>query len=291
MELNILGILVTHDPPESVSTLIKQMLEICIEVVVVDSSRDTSFITYCTQCNHKLHFVHEAQHLGLGHALNTAISIGSKINPDYAIVMEDDALLVNSPRLLECTISFLKTHTDLDLLYFAESCLNSESDFIKLSKPIGSGSGLFLRYDLLSSLKFREEFFMDQIDIDFQYRVKEVGGKIFQTREVFMMRLPNGRYKIENKTPSTRGHKKELHTIPPWRYYLLTRNTLTLFAEGKVGLFSLTYIVGYFFKGLLTKQKPFLLFKLLLNAGIDAVRHNLGITPVLLRLRPDLLSC
>ena len=275
----------THDPPESVSTLIQQMLEICINVVVVDSSRDTSFIPNDIRDNHNFNFIHEAKHFGLGHALNTAIFLGSNIRPDYAIVMEDDALLVNPPRLVECIVSFVKSHTDLDLLYFSESGLKGESDFIQLSKPVGSGSGLFLSYTLLSSMKFREEFFIDQMDIDFQYRVKEIGGKIFQTREVFNSRLPVGRYTIES---GTLIHKRDLHTLPPWRYYLLVRNTLTLFAEGKIGFLSLSYILGYFFKGLLAKQKPSLLFYLLIKAGIDAIKHNLGITSVLLRLRPDL---
>lgn len=285
MEINILGILVTHDPPESVSTLIQQMLEICTNVVVVDSSRDTSFIPNDIRDNHNFNFIHETKHLGLGHALNTAISLGGNIRPDYAIVMEDDALLVNLHRLVECIVSFVKSHTYLDLLYFSESGLKGESDFIQLSKPVGSASGLFLSFTLLFSLKFREELFIDQMDIDFQYRVKEIGGKIFQTREVFNSRLPVGRYTIES---GTLIHKRDLHTLPPWRYYLLVRNTLTLFAEGKIGILSLSYVPGYFFKGLLAKQKPSLLFYLLIKAGIDAIKHNLGITSVLLRLRPDL---
>ena len=125
MEINILGILVTHDPPESVSTLIQQMLEICTNVVVVDSSRDTSFISKDIRDNHNFNFIHETKHLGLGHALNTAISLGGNIRPDYAIVMEDDALLVNLHRLVECIVSFVKSHTYLDLLYFSSDFLDS----------------------------------------------------------------------------------------------------------------------------------------------------------------------
>ena len=284
--MNLLGLLVTHDPPDSVTKLIYQMLEVCDNVIIVDSSRDSFGIPDDLQSNPNLHFIHETKHLGLGHALNTAIGIGNNFSPDYGIIMEDDALFTDLSLLKKTIKAFCKGHSDKDLLYLAESSLKSENEFIESKKPLGSNSGLFLDFNLLNSIRFREEFFIDQIDIDFQYRIKRLGGKIFITKEILTTRAPVGRYSLYGDIVT---RSNVLHTIAPWRFYLLVRNTLILYIEGINNTKTLMYIIGYFFKGLITKQNPFLLFNLFLHAIIDAINNNLGITYTLMKCRPDLV--
>ena len=144
---------------------------------------------------------------------------------------------------------------------------------------LGTNTGILISFGLADKISFRSDFFMDQIDIDFQFNVRKYGHKTYVTKKGIIARLPIGREK-------GRG----INTISIFRFYLLTRNTLRLFLEKKISPVGLVYILGYFLKGVVSGQNIKLLLTALLRGLLDGIKNNLGITETLKFFRPDLQS-
>jgi rhamnosyltransferase len=277
-EYSIISIVITHNPPESIKQLLSQ-LSYLYKIIIIDSSTPSNFntiLTYVKNCNNVI-IIHEEYDYGLGNALNIAIKTSQKYEYDFLLIMEDDTILIDNIDIYDIINKFLKIYNNNDVLYLSDSFNKGNEDFIQSKNYLGTNSGFILSKNLIKKISFRSEFFIDQIDVNFQFDVKKMGGRIFFTK-----------YKYINRLPVGRETKNNINTISIYRFYLLTRNTIVLFLEKKIGLLNLLYIPGYFFKSLIIGMKISLVLKAFLNGIIDGVTNNLGITKTLKYFRPDL---
>ncbi|MEM3845168.1 MAG: hypothetical protein QXU98_05650 [Candidatus Parvarchaeota archaeon] len=89
-------------------------------------------------------------------------------------------------------------------------------------------SGMVIKSLLFESgLKYREEFFMDQVDFDLSYQIRKMGKQILVTKRKTLD------HKV-GKRVSRLG--KEFGIESDWRLYLLYRNSTVLFKEKKITL-------------------------------------------------------
>lgn len=281
--LKLISLIVSHNPPITFNKLITQLLLISEEIIIIDSSTIEIYndiLKYLK--NERIVLIHEKKHYGLGNALNLGIDKANQFSYDFLLIMEDDSFFINNGNDLifkiNSIIQAFSNEFDInDVLYLSEHNRTNNNKFITIKNYLGSNSGLILNYSLCRQVNFRADFFMDQIDIDFQYKIKKMGGNLILTKNIVIDRLPIGR-----------ESNNQMNTISIFRFYLLTRNSIILFIERKISIINLFFIPGYFFKGLLSSQNAYNLLIALLNGIIDGFKKNSGITKTLKRFRPDL---
>ena len=275
----IISVVITHNPPHSIYKLIAQLAS-TYKIIIIDSSTTTNFNSMRDKLQYtNIILEHENVHYGLGNALNLAIKISKKFEYNFLLIMEDDSFFVDNVDIIAIIDEFKRCYKDKDALYLSKKQYRSEDYFIEIKGYMGTNSGIILSKDLILKILFRAEFFMDQIDIDFQWNIRQLGGKLIQTK-----------YKVIEELPVGRENKNGINTISIFRFYLLTRNTIILFMEQKIKIKQLLYIPGYFLRLLISGQKVHYLFIALFNGIVDALKHNLGITKTLKLFRPDLDS-
>ena len=281
MEINkdIVCIVVTHNPPPTIYKLAEQIGN--IRILMIDSSDSDKYNSMKENFDNyeNITLYHENRDLGLGNALNTGINMCQEIGFKYLLIMEDDTYFQNNVNLSDIVKEFSHSHNDDPVLYLSETDTNSADDFFPVNYYLGTNTGILMSFNLAHQISFRAEFFIDQIDIDFQFNIRNHGHKIYITKKGIIARLPIGREKGGG-----------INTIEIFRFYLLTRNILRLFIENKISLGALVYIPGYFFKGVLAEQNVNLLLKALFHGLQDGITNNLGITEALKFFRPDLQS-
>jgi len=276
----IISLIVSHNPPESLYKLTSQLITMSYKIIIIDSSNIEIYnkIERILK-NDKIILIHENHDKGLGNALNYGMRIANKFQYDFLLIMEDDSFFVRD--IKNIILDFIKLYNNNDVLYLSDNKASNTNkiEFVILKEKdyIGSNTGVFFSSILAKNINFRSNFFMDQIDIDFQYNIKKIGGNIVLTKNKIIDRLPIGR---ENKN--------NINTISNFRFYLLTRNSIILFIERKISIKLLFYIPGYFFKGLISGQNIYYLLIALLNGIKDGIKNNLGITKTLIFFRPDL---
>lgn len=272
----IVCIVVTHNPPPSIYKLVEQLSH--IKIIIIDSSDPEAYNLMQKRLKDMKNttLYHEEKHQGLGNALNSGVKIGMELGFKIMLIMEDDTYFIDNIDLINLANKFFQTHKR-GILYLSERSSDSGDDFVLVCNSQGTNTGILITLEIASTIAFRSEFFMDQIDIDFQFNIRKLGYTIFLTKNKVIERLPIGR-------ETNNG----IRTISPFRFYLLTRNTIRLFIERKIPMSSLKYIPGYLVKGILAGQNIKLLFKALWCGILDGVNNNLGITETLKFFRPDL---
>lgn len=281
MEINkdIVCIVVTHNPPPTIYKLTEQISN--IRILMIDSSDSDKYNSMKEHFKNKENVTvyHENRHIGLSNALNTGINMCQEMGFKYLLIMEDDSYFQDNVNLINIVNNFSYSHNNDPVLYLSETDTNSADDFFPVNYYLGTNTGVVISFNLAHEISFRSDFFMDQVDIDFQYNVRSHGHKIYLTKNGIIARLPIGR-----------EERRGINTISIFRFYLLTRNTLRLFIENKISPVAFVYIPGYFFKGVVAGQNVKLLLKALFHGLYDGITNNLGITKTLKFFRPDLQS-
>lgn len=266
LKYKIISIVNSHNPPDSFKKLIEQLQNLSGYIIIIDNSNDEIYEESVKnlKVNEKIYLFHRRD-LGIGEALNFGISKALYFGEDnYVLVVEDDATFNENINLLKILDHFLNFYSENDVLFLNdhENMSMKKVEFIEIKKYLGI-TMFFSPIKIFKKIKFREEFFMDQLDIDFQYDVRRNGGRIILPAEIIVNRLPIGR--------EVKGKK---HIIPLFRIYTITKNTLTLIFERKVSFISMRYPFYYSFMHIIYKSDLKKVFKALIWGMIDGIFDN-----------------
>lgn len=99
---------------------------------------------------------------------------------------------------------------------------DKDYDKMKLLYPVISGSIININV-FKSGIRYREEFFADQVDFDFDYEVQARGFKIKFLKNKYLD------HELGKINPI-----KKIRYEPPWRIYLIIRNSTKLYEEKKI---------------------------------------------------------
>jgi len=219
----IAALIIAHNPPEILYKTIKKLFENDIYLFIIDNSDNEEL--RLQKYNSDLINYHHIDNNSLYYSLNYGITeIQSKLNPDFIMILEDDNDLAGSFLELKELCASLK-NSDL-IIMNDRSNSNGEHTLLKVSKKLIGINTYFAKSELFYNIPFREEFFMDQGDYDFQINVRKNGGDIYITSWQVIDRLIIGRGNYS------------FTVLPFWRNYLLIRNSTVLFLEKKLTLFS-----------------------------------------------------
>jgi len=244
--------------------------DVALFIIVVDSSPSPSFL----QIDHILSAIQgfqeikhlKVENLGEPSSLNHAIEYAKlNIEPDLIMILTDDAIV------------YKEIPYKIILEYFIRNC-NLEKDILSItdSKLVHkkivnrvTENGMVFSPKLFDKLKFREDLVMDQFDLIFCDSINSSGGKIIVFPDSIIWQGPIGR---EEKN----GH----NYLPHWRVYLLIRNTIALYLEGKENFLRDVLIqdFSWAYKCFFYSHQKLKCIKAIFLGIYDGLTHRLGVT-------------
>ena len=227
----ITAIVTAYHPDERLPAVVESALADCAEVIVSDNTPGGASLA--EKLDHpRVTVLRNGRNLGLGGALNRALEQLPPRDPEdhdsALLLLDQDSVL--PPGLVRGLVVHLAADPGIGIV--APTPWDEAHDAY-YSSTAGLHSGLSDRHTVITSgmlLRrsaqeatgpFREDFFVDFIDIDFCLRLRRTGARIVQD--------------WESKLPHSMGDRRE-HRIgpvkvrvthyPAWRHYWIARNSL-----------------------------------------------------------------
>jgi rhamnosyltransferase len=213
----IAAVIVTFNP--EISILKKSLVSLISQVdaiIIVDNGSKTSWLEQIGK-NLKIKTIFLKDNTGIAYALNQGISYANKIDPDWILTLDQDTIVyenaINSSfDAYNKLDSKFKDKVGLICLNHKEG--NPESKFTVQKFVITSGN--FIKKEVFRKISFREDFFIDQVDFEFDLNVSKYGYKILLYNPCLMTHVIG--------VASKNGKLFE----PVWRVYYITRNSTFL---------------------------------------------------------------
>ena len=220
----VAALIVTFNPDERLFLSLEAVQSVANQVVIVDNdSNDKSFINNLKSLfsENALAILELSSNLGIAGALNYGVKyIKDNFNVDYILTLDQDTIIVYhdiGTVIKEANHRFDK----IGIIALGTNKTLEKINYRKIRYVITSGN--LVRVEVFNNLKFREEFFMDQVDFDFDYEVRKRNYKII---------LADG-YLIDHRL----GEKLGKFTYEQqFRMYYIIRNSSVLLMERKLPL-------------------------------------------------------
>ena len=212
----IAALIITFNPDERLLLSLENVQRVTKHVVIVDNdSDDKRFVDRLKKnFNENILRVLELPHnLGIAGALNYGVKyIKDNFNTGYILTLDQDTIIVAYN--IEAVILEVNQRFDkVGIIALGTNKTKKLIDYREVKTMITSGN--LVRAEVFNHLKFREEFFMDQVDFDFDYDLRKLGYKII---------LADG-YLIDHRLGTKLGN---LPHEPLFRVYYIIRNSTVL---------------------------------------------------------------
>lgn len=235
MSLRIAAVATAYHPDDRLTAVVESALETCTRVVVVDNTPGAEPTVAEKLSDPRVTVLRSGQNVGLAGALNAGIRELSGDDAEAVLLLDQDSVLPGdvvtalAAYLEDATIGIAApTPWDAahDSSYDTLAALRSEvadrTDVIT--------SGMLIRRSALDRVgAFREDFFVDFVDIDFCLRLRRAGLRIVQDQR---LKLPHslGDRRVHRLGPL----RIQVVHYPVWRLYWIARGASMLLRENVV---------------------------------------------------------
>ena len=234
----IAAVVVTFNPELSrFSELVKSLERQVLGLVIVDNCSE-NIEEFESNLPPNASLIKLKSNFGIGKALNEGVQMAlNKWRPTWILTADQDSIFANDYVVtLFRKIESLSMKDKIGLI----GCESTNHMMFHKNKIKRTNflitSGSLVRSELYSSIRYREEFFLDSIDFDFCSRIRDAGF-IIAKLELNLMDHELG-ITDRKKTHSIRHHEL-------WRVYLISRNSTILFIEGRIGVVAYVYQLIY----------------------------------------------
>ena len=269
--IKIDAVVTTFNPQiDRFKLVLASIINQCIKIIIVDNNSQNfeNIMSICSSY-HNIEIIRNDKNYGLGKALNEGIDFLKKDldRIDYILTLDQDSIV--KCNLGDIVDKFHNTYTKTNVGIININSNNKKGDeYYIINYPIISGS-LVNTLVFSNDIRYRKEFFTDQIDFDFDFQVRKFGYVLFSTNTNC----------LSHQMGVKRGNNK-FATEPMWRIYLLSRNSFVLLRERKINIiFFLSQLVGWYVKELMNNKRKFVFvtFRYMLTCLvglIDGVMKN-----------------
>ena len=168
------GVVVLYNPTEKDLKNINTYIDYLDKLYVIDNSDNGG--KKINFSHKKIEYIFNNENLGVAKALNIGVQKANKDNYKWLLTMDQDTKLNNKIfDKMTKTISEYDTGKIGILTPWHNTRLNSKKPKQKIDYPLDvMTSGNFVNLDILNEIGgFKEEFFIDGIDIEFCLRLKK----------------------------------------------------------------------------------------------------------------------
>jgi rhamnosyltransferase len=231
VSLRIAAVATAYHPDERLAAVVESALETCAAVVVVDNTPGDEPTVTGKLSDPRVTVLRSGRNLGLAAALNAGIRELPQ-DAEAVLLLDQDSVL--PPEV----VSALAAHLDDPTVGIAaptpwDAAHDSSYDSLAALRADVADrtdvitSGMLVRRAALDRVGgFREDFFVDFVDIDFCLRVRRAGLRIVQDQR---LKLPHS---LGDRRPHRIG-PLAIHVVhyPAWRLYWIARGASTLLRE------------------------------------------------------------
>ena len=190
MKKNIAGVVVLYNPGKDVVGNIQSYIDWISYLYIIDNSENSnSFIKEAFSGNTKVEYIYNNNNIGIAAALNIAVEKAVKSGYNFLLTMDQDSVFEEGS---------LKS---LFMILTDSSSIGIYSPFHKnrffTSPPRTAGmeevsdvmtSGNILNLSAVSKAgKFKEEYFIDFVDVEYCFRLRKNGFKIMRVNNSFLI--------------------------------------------------------------------------------------------------------
>jgi len=223
-DINVGAIIVTYNPEiDRFKQVIDSIANQIDKIIIVDNnSKNKEKIKEILKVYKNTEIIENDKNYGIGKGLNIGIE-KLKDSMDWILTLDQDTVvLVKIKELLKsCQLENVGI---LALNSVGEESKYNNEKFVNGDWPIISGS--IVNSEVYENgIRYREEFFLDHVDMDFDFSVKSKGFKILKTTKKC----------IDHQWGKGIKSKKQ-RCEPNFRIYLTIRNGTRLFFEKKIPL-------------------------------------------------------
>jgi len=236
---NCCAVVTTFNPDEGLSSRIDRIINQVNEVVIIDNHSNDSALSMLSDIASKkgLHIIYNNANLGIATALNQGMRWAIEKNYRYVVMLDQDSVIDADmvQKLYECyeklsikeRIAIIGPNSidPVSKIERLEVGLRDKQPFVERKTVITSGSFMSLR-TFQEIGPFRDEFFIDLVDIEYCLRARAKGFKIMYLTKPVM----------QHSIGATTIHKlpwgaTETSNHPSIRRYYMARNHVVLAKE------------------------------------------------------------
>ncbi|ASI75436.1 glycosyltransferase family 2 protein [Bacillus sp. 22475] len=283
MKKEVCAVIVSYNPEENIYQNVKKIKNLIDFVVIVDngSSSDQSKhllkkierdIENCT-------IIYNEKNLGIATALNQGCEYAERNGFQWALTLDDDSSVPEN--MIENLLKAYNDKKDEKIMILAPVI----TDYNGKGKNRGSGyidaaitSGSLINTKSFSLVGwFKDEYFIDMVDIEYCFRLKKNGYKVYQVEDAIL------RHRLGREKHILKIGKKEWKALNhnEIRKYYIYRNTVQLYKEY---LFKYPIRVFLSTKGvfkimldtIVIEEDKFKKIKMMGKGFIDGLRNNMG---------------
>lgn len=262
--INIVALIVSFNPDQRLISAVKSLDGKLDNIVIIENNSTKKDVIKQLQNglnNPNVVILELDSNRGIAGALNCGIEyIKRNFLADYILTLDQDTIIMVHD-LKNLIFEANKLWNNVGLIAMGSKETHRRHSYRERKYAITSGN--IVSIEIFRKTSFREEFFMDQVDFDFDYNVRRLGYRII---------LAEGRL-IDHRLGVKIG---KLSYEPSTRIYYIIRNSTVLFVEGKLPLYMYINQILSWFPSSVVRFGPFKLFRILVKALFDALNRNLG---------------
>jgi len=233
------GIVVTHNPTHLFESTLSALVPQVYEVVIVDNASAPQNLDYIrgAASRHRCHVISNPENYGVGTALNQGVEWALSRGRSWALLLDQDTQLHD--HALASLAALRESHPERDSLAIVAANFVDRATRALVLKPPASlerpwfpttgtiTSGSLLSLSAYKEIgPFRDEFFIDHVDIEYCLRAKRRGFKIIVSTAPLMI------HSIGTGVVNTfLGVRTRTSNHSPIRRYYVTRNCIVLAKE------------------------------------------------------------
>jgi len=283
----------TYNPPiKLLIELLKSLLKNgVLNIYVVDSSinsidmkvrnellsNNQKNISYAE----RIHII-RVDNYGAAYSMNMGVREAIKNGAKVITIMDDDTILRDFDPISILSFFSKNVRRDKDLLILTDESTCVAYKNLNREPKAWVETGMTFHSELFERIQFREDFIMDQIDVEFSFKIRKNGGKLILYPGNVLTNLPIGREIGQN-----------IKHLPNFRIYTLTRNTVLLAMEFKSVESIISGSYGIIFWAMLSVRSGeniITVLSCIFYGFIDAITNNTGITLHLQKLSNNRFS-
>lgn len=238
---NTCALIITHDPSGSVFRLMNALENQVDQVIIVDNASDECVFSEMQEYSRyrNVNIIRNNSNEGIAAALNKGMDVAIKSGYAWAITFDQDTIPFSN--ILDLHNAAFNSYPERDRIGAVGTnfCTEGNKSYYRVAASAGYAvkdylitSGSLIRLEAYSDAGgFRDDFFIDNVDLEFSLRLRKKGWVNLITREWGMM------HKVGNPVSGnflgikvrSSGHDSQRRYYMARNHVLMTRNYFWLF--------------------------------------------------------------
>ncbi len=187
--MKINGIVVWYNPDDKMILNIETYINEVEKLYIVDNSDNSNLEKLkLLKENKKIEYIYYGENKGIAYALNIGLKKGLENEAKYLLTMDQDSYFEKD--YLERYLNLIEKDIDKAAVYGISALYEKKENKFEtefMNEDMLMSSGMMIDLSKIKDIGFfKEEFFIDEVDLEFCYRAIKKGYKVKKAKNVFL---------------------------------------------------------------------------------------------------------